>query len=84
MGSAEYKLTSLIVMSIFNNDHQFIIGEEETLRAIIRAVRNVSRNYKLLGRETVREPFIDKCVENHIKNQLDNVLNGADIYGLHF
>ena len=34
--AAESKLTSLIVMAIFNNDHQFIIGEEETLRAIIK------------------------------------------------
>ena len=31
----------------------FIIGEEEKLRAMISAARNVSRDYKLPGRETV-------------------------------
>ena len=28
--------------------------------------------------------FIDNCFENHIKNQCDKLLNGADIYELHF
>ena len=29
-------------------------------------------------------PLLDKCFENHTKNQLEKLLNGADIYGLHF
>ena len=29
-------------------------------------------------------PFLDKCFENHTKNQREKLLNGADIYGLHF
>ena len=36
------------------------------------------------GRETVQEPLLDKCFDNHIKNQREKLLNGADIYGLHF
>ena len=51
--AAEAKLTSLIGMTIFNNGLQFRIGEEETFRAMIRAVINVSTDYKLPGRETV-------------------------------
>ena len=51
--AAEAKLNSLIGMTIFNNGIQFIIGEDETFRAMISAARNFSRNYKLPGRETV-------------------------------
>ena len=51
--AAESKLTSLIGITIFNNGLQFRIGEDETFRAIISAARNVSRNYKLPGREKV-------------------------------
>ena len=29
-------------------------------------------------------PLLDNCVGNHIKNQREKLLNGADIYGLHF
>ena len=29
-------------------------------------------------------PLLDNCFENHIKNQCEKLLNGADIYGLHF
>ena len=53
LSAAEAKLTSLIGITIFNNDLQFRIGEEETFRAMINAARNVSRDYKLPGRETV-------------------------------
>ena len=67
--NAEAKLTSLIGMNIFNNDILFIIGEEETFRAIISAARKVSRDYNMIGRETVRGMFLDNCFENHIKNQ---------------
>ena len=67
-------------MNIFNNGLQFIIGSEEIFRAIIGAARNILRNYKLLGREMVQGPFLDKCFYNHIKNQRENLLNGADIY----
>ena len=67
--AAEAKLTSLIGMTIFNNGLKFIIGEEETFRAMISAAINVSRDYKLPGRETVRGPLIDNCFENDIKNQ---------------
>ena len=28
--------------------------------------------------------MLDNCFENHIKNQREKLLNGADIYGLHF
>ena len=40
-------------MYIFNNSLQFIIGGEEKLRAMISNVRNVSKDYKLPGREIV-------------------------------
>ena len=71
----EGKLTSLIGMTIFNNGIQFIIGVGGTFRAIIGASRNVSRDYKLPGRETLREPLLDKFFENHIKNQSEKLLN---------
>ena len=29
-------------------------------------------------------PLLDNCFGNHIKNQRENLLNGADICGLHF
>ena len=35
--AVEAKLTSLIGMKIFNNGIQFIIGEEETFRAMVSA-----------------------------------------------
>ena len=82
--SAEDKLTSLIGMKIFNNGLHLRIGEEETCRKMIRAYRNVSRDYKLPGRETVRGPLIDNCFDNHTKNQNEKLLNGADIYGFNF
>ena len=28
--------------------------------------------------------LFDKCFDNHIKNQHEKLLNGSDIYGLHF
>ena len=71
-------------MTIFKNNLQFIIGEQETCRAIFSATRKVSRDYKLPGRETVRWVLLDKCFENHIKNQREKLINGEDIYGLHF
>ena len=51
---------------------------------MIRSSRKVLWDYKLPGRETVRGPFIDKCFDNHIKNQREKLLNEADIFGLHF
>ena len=57
--SAEAKLTSLIGMTIFNTDLQFIIGEEETFKAMIGAAINLSRYYKPTGRETARGPLLD-------------------------
>ena len=51
--AAETKLTSLIVMTIFKKFTQFIIGEEETFRSMISSDRNVLRDYKLPGRETL-------------------------------
>ena len=51
---------------------------------MISAVRNVSRDYKLPGRETVRGPLLDNFFENNTKNQRDKLLNGADKYKLHF
>ena len=71
-------------MTIFNNGLQFIIGEYNTFREMIRATRNISRDYKLPGMETVRGPLLDNFFENHIKNQCENLLNGSYIYGLHF
>ena len=82
--AVETKLTSLIGMAIFKNDIQFRIGGEETFRAMISAARNVSSNYKLPGRETVRGPLIDNVFENHINKQREKSLNGSDIYGNHF
>ena len=32
----------------------------------------------------MRGIFLDNCFDNHIKNQHEKLLNGADIYGLHF
>ena len=32
----------------------------------------------------MRGPLLDTCFENHIKNQREKLLNGADIYELHF
>ena len=85
MSSAEEaKLTSFIGIFIFNNSLQSIIGEDETFRAIISASRNVSKDYKLPGRDRVRGPLLDNCFDNNIKNQCEKLLNGADIYGLHF
>ena len=60
------------------------MGVEKTLRSMISAARNVSRYYKLPGRDTVLGPFLDKFFENNIKNQRDKLLNGSDIYGLNF
>ena len=77
--AAESKLTSLIVMTIFNNFIQFIIGEENTYKSMVSAARNVPRDYKLPGRETVRGVFLDNCFDNHIKNQSEKLLNGAEI-----
>ena len=51
--AAESKLTSFIGMTIFNNCLQLIIGEDETFRSMFIAARNVSRAYKLLGRDMV-------------------------------
>ena len=80
----EAKLTLLIGMIIFTNGLQFIIWEEETFREIISADKNVSRDYKLQGRETVRGLFLDNCFDNHIKNQREKILNRSDIYGHRF
>ena len=82
--TAESKLTSLIGMAIFNNGLQFRMGEDETLNEMISAVRNVLIYYKLLGRETVQGTLLDNCFDKNIKNQRDKLLNGAEIYGLHF
>ena len=82
LSAAEAKLTSFIGMTIFNNALKFIIGEEEKFWAIINAARNVSRNYKITGRETVRGMLLDNCFENNIKNQREKLLNGAEIYGI--
>ena len=84
LSAAEAKLTSFIGMTIFNNGLQFRIREDDKFRAMVRAARNISRNYKLPGRETVLGPLLDNCFENHIKNQREKLLNGADIYGIHF
>ena len=82
--TVESKLTSLIGMTIFNNVLQFRIGQEDTFRAMISAAINISRYYTLPGRDTVQEPLLDNCFDNHIKNQIDKLTIGADIYGIHF
>ena len=71
-------------MAIFKNGIQLRIWEDETFRAIISTARNVPRNYNLPGRETVRGLVLDNVFENHIKSQHEKLLNGADLYGLHF
>ena len=81
---AEEKLTSLIGMTILKNGLQFRFWEEEALRAMLIATRNISRDYKLTGKETVWDPFLDKCIDNYIKNKREKLLNGAEIYELHF
>ena len=48
--AAEFKLISLILMTIFNNGIKFIIGGEEKFRAMLIAARNISRDCKLPGR----------------------------------
>ena len=70
-------------MATFNNFLQFKIGEDKTFREMISAVRNVSRDYKLPGIETVQGPLLDNCFDNYIKNQREKLLNGEDIYGIH-
>ena len=50
---------------------------------MISSARNISRYYKLPGGETVLGTLLDKCFENHINNQCEKLLNGADIYGHH-
>ena len=51
---------------------------------MLSTAKNVSRYYKLPGRETVKGPLIYKCFENIINNQSEKLLNEVDIYGLHF
>ena len=51
---------------------------------MVSASRNVLSNYKLPGKETMQGPLLDTFFDNHIKNQREKLLNGADIYGLHF
>ena len=51
--AAKFKLTTLIVMTIFNNGIKFRIGDEETFRAMNSASGNVSKDKKLIGRKTV-------------------------------
>ena len=82
--SVESKLNSFIGMNIFNNGLKFRVGEHETFKSMISAARNVSRKYKLPGRETVWGQLLDNCFEDHIKNQRKKLLNGAYIYGIHF
>ena len=60
--AAESKLTSLFGMVIFNNGLQCRVVEEDTLRAMISADRNVSRDYKQPGRETAQGMLLDKCL----------------------
>ena len=51
---------------------------------MISTDRNVSRYYKTLGRDKIQGTLLEKCFENHINNQCENLLNEADIYGIHF
>ena len=51
---------------------------------MISTARNISRDYKLPERYTVQGSLFDNFFDNHIKNQCENLLNWADIYGLHF
>ena len=64
-------------MDILNNGIQFRIGKEDKFRTIISAARNVSRGYKLTGREMLKGPLIDKCFENRINNQHNKLLERA-------
>ena len=82
--SEKSKLPSLIGITILNNGLQFIMGEDDTFKAIIRFAKNVSSDYNLPGREMVQKTLLDNCFDNHIKNQRDKLLNRVDIYGLHF
>ena len=77
-------VTSLIGITIFNNDLRFRMGEDETFRAMMGTARNISKDYNMTERETMRGPLLDNCFENHIKKQREKLLNREDIYGLHF
>ena len=81
--AAESKLTSLIGMTIFKNCLQFIIGKDETFRAIISA----ARNFQVItscqgGRRFEGRCFIIVLRIISITN-LRIYYTGADIYGLH-
>ena len=51
---------------------------------MISYYRNVSRNWKILGRETVWGQIPEICFDNYINNQCWNLIKRADIYGIHF
>ena len=51
---------------------------------MIRSARNISRDYKLPGMETVRGPLLDNLFYNYIKNQCKKLINEVDKYGIHF
>ena len=76
ISTSEYKLTSLIGMTIFNNGLQFRIGEEDTFREIISAVITVSIGYKLPGGRRCEGRLLIIFFQNHIKNQHEKLLNG--------
>ena len=84
LSAGEAKPNLLIGTNIFNNCPQFRMGEKETLMEMIIATRNVSRDYKLPGRETVQGMFLDKCFDNQIKNQCEKLLNGQTYMELIF
>ena len=69
LSAEEAKPTSLIGNTIFINNIQLRIGEDETFRVMISAARNIPRYYKLPGRDTVLGTLLDKYFGNHIKNQ---------------
>ena len=68
--AAEVKPTPLMGMTIFNN------GIKLKIRAMISADRNISSDYKMPGRETVRGLLLDNFFENYMKNQREKLLNG--------
>ena len=51
---------------------------------MVSADRKISRDYKLPGMEAVQGKLIDKCFDSHINNQCEKLLNGEDIYVIHF
>ena len=82
--AAEATIISLIGMTIFNNGLQFIIGEGETFMEIISAAKNVSRDYKLPGKEMVQGPLLDNFLRTISRTNVRSYYMGQTYMDLIF